>query len=204
MFKNRKAAGLIEYAIIIGTISLALTTMNVYIKRGIQARIKDITHNSIADADLVRNFLGAGLGEDRFRDRVSSDFTTATAIFDPATNTTIFTPTTTTINVQGGTTTTDFNEHIHRSGRERIVEPLSFWNSPNSTVPGSRGQPRNPPYPDRGEVQGEVDERINEWQGEVELPPDSNQIDPEQPVEPIEEALPPPEEWPTPYISGGV
>ncbi len=45
--KNKIGNSILEYAIIIGIVSLALTTMNIYIKRGIQGKLKDMTDNFI-------------------------------------------------------------------------------------------------------------------------------------------------------------
>ena len=41
--KNRIASAFMEYALILGVVSLALVMMNTYIKRGVQGRIKDMT-----------------------------------------------------------------------------------------------------------------------------------------------------------------
>lgn len=45
--KNKIGNSILEYAIIIGITALALTTMNIYIKRGIQGKLKDMTDNFI-------------------------------------------------------------------------------------------------------------------------------------------------------------
>jgi Flp pilus assembly pilin Flp len=46
MFKkklNKRANSLLEYALMAGVVSLALITMNIYIKRGVQARVADLS-----------------------------------------------------------------------------------------------------------------------------------------------------------------
>lgn len=40
---NRFGSSFMEYAIVLGLISLVLTGMNIYIKRGIQGKVKDMT-----------------------------------------------------------------------------------------------------------------------------------------------------------------
>lgn len=40
--RNRKANSIIEYSLIIGIVALALSMMNIYIKRGVQGRVKDM------------------------------------------------------------------------------------------------------------------------------------------------------------------
>lgn len=45
MFKkklNKRANSLLEYALMMGVVSLALIGMNIYIKRGVQARVADL------------------------------------------------------------------------------------------------------------------------------------------------------------------
>ncbi|MBM3250499.1 MAG: hypothetical protein FJZ09_06665 [Candidatus Omnitrophica bacterium] len=46
MFKKKskiKANSLLEYALMLGVVSLALIGMNIYVKRGVQARVADLT-----------------------------------------------------------------------------------------------------------------------------------------------------------------
>lgn len=45
---SRKASAVMEYAIVLGVVSLALNGMSVYLKRGIQAKTKDLTTRLIA------------------------------------------------------------------------------------------------------------------------------------------------------------
>lgn len=48
MFKPKsKASATTEYALILGTVFLSLIGMNTYLKRGIQARVKDLTTHFI-------------------------------------------------------------------------------------------------------------------------------------------------------------
>ena len=44
---NRKASAVMEYAIVLGVVSMALTGMSAYLKRGIQAKTKDLTTSLI-------------------------------------------------------------------------------------------------------------------------------------------------------------
>lgn len=45
---NRKASAVMEYAIVLGVVSMALTGMSAYLRRGIQAKTKDLTTSLIA------------------------------------------------------------------------------------------------------------------------------------------------------------
>lgn len=48
MFKPKsRASATTEYALILGTVFLSLIGMNIYLKRGIQARVKDLTTHFI-------------------------------------------------------------------------------------------------------------------------------------------------------------
>lgn len=48
MFKrNSRAVSVTEYTLLLGTVFLAITAMNFYLKRGVQARVKDLTVNLI-------------------------------------------------------------------------------------------------------------------------------------------------------------
>lgn len=46
---RRRASALMEYAIILGVVGAALITMNIYIKRGVQGRVKDMADYFIND-----------------------------------------------------------------------------------------------------------------------------------------------------------
>lgn len=56
-FLNRGAFTLVEYAIILSIVSLALMTMNIYIKRGLQGKVKDLADAFISSGkpDQVGN-----------------------------------------------------------------------------------------------------------------------------------------------------
>lgn len=118
---TQKAEGVLEYVLLIGVISLGLSTMNIYLKRGIQARIRDITQSSLAQTQFVS-------------DRQESDFTTTQT-------------TTGTLNTQGTTTTLNLNENIQRTGSETYTEPQNYWGgSAAQTTSGSSGVPQSPTY----------------------------------------------------------
>lgn len=53
MVKFRKAFALIHYALIIAIVTLGLVTMRTYLRRGIQAKIKDLTDHIISDRQLA-------------------------------------------------------------------------------------------------------------------------------------------------------
>lgn len=74
MFRyKQKAQTLSEYAIIIGVVAILLMTMQVYVKRGLQARVKDMTDVWIVtDRDSFLAQYAAG--------ESSSWFTTNTAL----------------------------------------------------------------------------------------------------------------------------
>lgn len=46
--KSRRGLSVAEYALMLGIVYLSLTGMNLYLKRGIQARVKDLTTHFIA------------------------------------------------------------------------------------------------------------------------------------------------------------
>jgi len=93
-FKDKAASSFMEYVIILGVASAFLIGMNTYLKRGIQARLKDMTDyfivrdlapekkqlveinptesesNTISEATLNNDlFLGGGTREERFETR---------------------------------------------------------------------------------------------------------------------------------------
>jgi hypothetical protein len=45
--RNKFANSIVEYSIVIGLVSLAFTTMHIYMKRGLQGKIRDMTDNFI-------------------------------------------------------------------------------------------------------------------------------------------------------------
>ena len=49
----RKAEALFHYAIIITVVALALATMHTYLRRGIQAKVKDLTDHIICERQLA-------------------------------------------------------------------------------------------------------------------------------------------------------
>lgn len=51
--KKQAAASFLEYAIILGVVSVVLIGMNTYIKRGIQGRLKEMTDYFISDQQVV-------------------------------------------------------------------------------------------------------------------------------------------------------
>ena len=51
--KNKAAAVFMDYVIILGLVSLILTAMNIYIKRGIQGKIWDMTRYFIGAPQVV-------------------------------------------------------------------------------------------------------------------------------------------------------
>ena len=53
MVRFRKAEALLHYAIIIAVVASALAAMNVYLRRGIQAKVKDLTDHIICDRQLA-------------------------------------------------------------------------------------------------------------------------------------------------------
>lgn len=52
-FHKNKGDSLAEYALILGIVSLALIGMNIYIKRGVQGRIKQMSDKFISSEQLV-------------------------------------------------------------------------------------------------------------------------------------------------------
>ena len=41
---SRKASGVMEYALVLAAVSVAVSGMFIYLKRGVQARVKDMTN----------------------------------------------------------------------------------------------------------------------------------------------------------------
>jgi len=52
-YNNKAANALMEYAIIIGVVTMALIAMNVYVKRGVQGKLKDMTDYFIGAEQAV-------------------------------------------------------------------------------------------------------------------------------------------------------
>ena len=44
---SRKASGVMEYALVLAAVSVAVSGMFIYLKRGVQARVKDITNGLV-------------------------------------------------------------------------------------------------------------------------------------------------------------
>lgn len=44
---NRKAGGVMEYVLVLGVVSAAVSGMFIYLKRGVQARVKDMTNGLV-------------------------------------------------------------------------------------------------------------------------------------------------------------
>ena len=53
MVRLRKAEALFQYAIIITVVALGLATMHIYLRRSIQAKVKDLTDKVIYDKQLA-------------------------------------------------------------------------------------------------------------------------------------------------------
>jgi len=53
MGKFRKAEALFQYAIMITVVALGLATMHTYLRRSIQAKVKDLTDHVISDRQLA-------------------------------------------------------------------------------------------------------------------------------------------------------
>lgn len=71
---NRKGQNTAEYAILIGVIVAAAIAMQIYIRRGMQARIKDaVDYTSTADDDAGMNVFSSTQYEPYY---MSTDFTT--------------------------------------------------------------------------------------------------------------------------------
>ncbi len=51
--KYRKAEALFQYAIMITVVALGLVTMHTYLRRSIQAKVKDLTDHVISDRQLA-------------------------------------------------------------------------------------------------------------------------------------------------------
>lgn len=52
MITDRKALAPLQYLLLVSIVGLALTGMNVYLRRGIQARVRDLADAFIGDAQL--------------------------------------------------------------------------------------------------------------------------------------------------------
>lgn len=48
MFMGKKAQSIMEYAIVLGLVSIVFVTMNIYVKRNVQGKVKDLTDFFIA------------------------------------------------------------------------------------------------------------------------------------------------------------
>jgi Flp pilus assembly pilin Flp len=53
---NKKADAIIEYAVIIGLVSLAFFAMNTYVKRGLQGRVKDMADSFIGGSQAGTSY----------------------------------------------------------------------------------------------------------------------------------------------------
>ncbi len=53
---NRLGSSFMEYAVVLGLVSLVLTGMNIYIKRGMQGRIKEMTDNFIGKEQAANSY----------------------------------------------------------------------------------------------------------------------------------------------------
>ena len=72
--RNTKAMSVVEYALMLSVVCLAIAGMNLYLKRGIQARLKDLTTNLIA-----KDLYGLAVPSHQFvAGNAASDYTVVT------------------------------------------------------------------------------------------------------------------------------
>ncbi len=78
--RSKKGQNTAEYAILIGVIVAAAIAMQVYIRRGVQARIKDaVDFTATADDDMGGNVFSGNLQYEPYYDQGSTYTTTSTA-----------------------------------------------------------------------------------------------------------------------------
>lgn len=53
LLRNKTASSFLEYMVILGIVSAVLLGMNVYVKRGVQAKVKDLTDALIGTEQVV-------------------------------------------------------------------------------------------------------------------------------------------------------
>jgi len=71
--KNKIASALVEYGLMLAIVALALTTMNIYFKRGLQGKVKDMTDFFITGGRAVQQ-------EDSDPSYITSNSTSASTI----------------------------------------------------------------------------------------------------------------------------
>lgn len=83
MFKlNNRASGVMEYALVLGVVSMALSSMFIYLKRGVQARAMELTNELV-----VKELFSRGLGEHQFQagqGRAETETETTSSVKDSA------------------------------------------------------------------------------------------------------------------------
>lgn len=102
ILKGKKAQSMVEYAIVLSVILFALTSMNIYLKRGVQARLKDATVSI-----LVSDLAAKGAHQYVAEENKSNFITTADATFQEQ--------------VSGDTTNKNGGQTMTRSGTEYSV-----------------------------------------------------------------------------------
>lgn len=105
--RNTKAQSVVEYALMLSVVYLAIAGMNLYLKRGIQAKVKDLTTNLIA-----KDLYGRPMGETHMHQFVAGN---------ARSNSNIETVNTQSRQTTGNITEVDLRENTTRTGQEISV-----------------------------------------------------------------------------------
>ncbi|MDP2905730.1 MAG: hypothetical protein Q8O22_05455 [Candidatus Omnitrophota bacterium] len=116
--KNRVASALMEYALLIGVVAMALAAMNTYVKRGVQGKIAHMTDYFIGKEQAVDSNPTA---------EVASD---AKSIYDSSTDTEL---------LAGGGMRLVSLDNVHSVAKSRIVDEPRAPVTNGPPVPAERG-----------------------------------------------------------------
>jgi gas vesicle protein len=108
--RSKKGQNTAEYAILIGVIVAAAIAMQVYIRRGVQARIKDaVDFTMTADDDMGGNIFSANLQYEPYYDQGSTYTTQSSA------------QTTEELQLGGGVVRDSISQYTDRTGNQVIA-----------------------------------------------------------------------------------
>lgn len=122
-FANNKAEGLSEYVFLISIVVMALLSMNVYIKRGIQAKVKDLS-----DALISKEHVVSINPVKTITNSTSSSFTVKDEF-------------------KGGKISLHSQQNVFTSSKTIAYDPEKEIQGASYFVPGSEGTVTPPPYP---------------------------------------------------------
>lgn len=133
---NSRGVSAVEFVVLIGIISLALSAMSVFLKRGVQSKVRDIVNNSISRG-MDRD--GRQFVTDR-QNSTSSSRQDSVVI----------------LNVEGGSVSRNSEDYIYQNSNSEEKEPLNYWGGggDSGTINSTKGASSKQNYPKHKDKDG--------------------------------------------------